>query len=296
MQTPQLWYVNVFVGDLERAIRFYGETLGLELQHDDREFGYASFAAGPVRLGVAAVPPESAEAEQAGLVGRHTGVGLGVADLEAAHRELRERGVHFPMPPEKQPWGGFMAVFADSDGNLFYLDQLRGEQSSARNAAAEESDRVGWAALERTAPDFAAAGRRLLVGDDGVSIAFLATVGARGAPHLAPVCPIFCGEHLYLSAGARTPKARDLRERGAFTLHAFLGENDEELQLSGAAAEVDDPTERAAVHAAIPFAAFERSDPVFRLAFERALWVYWERVGQPDTRAVRRRWRSGPSR
>jgi predicted enzyme related to lactoylglutathione lyase len=31
------------------------------------------------------------------------------------------------MPPTDQPWGGFMATFADPDGNVFYLDQLREE-------------------------------------------------------------------------------------------------------------------------------------------------------------------------
>jgi hypothetical protein len=44
------------------------------------------------------------------------------------------------------------------------------------------------------------------------------------------------------------------------------------------------------VHDAIPFPSFQRTDPIFRLSVERALWVYWERAGQPDTRAVRRRW------
>ncbi len=76
-------------------------------------------------------------------------------------------------------------------------------------------------------------------------------------------------------------------------LHAFLGADDEELQLAGRAEEVRTAEERAAVHAAIPFPAFDTADPVFRLSIERALWVYWERAGQPDTRAVRRRWRSG---
>ena len=151
---------------------------------------------------------------------------------------------------------------------------------------------VSWAEFERAAPDFAAAGRRLLVGSDGGAIGFLATVGRRGAPHMAPVCPIFCDDHLYLSAGIATPKVRDLRNDGAFALHAFLGQNDEEFQIAGSAAEVTDPAERGAVHDAIPFAAFNRADPIFRLVIERALWVYWERVGRPDTKAIRRRWPS----
>ncbi len=125
MQEPRIWYVNVFVSDLGRAIEFYGSTLGLALRHADREHGYASFDAGPVGLGLAQVRADSAEAP--GLVGRHTGVGLGVADLAKAYEELRRRGVRFTMPPQKQPWGGFMATFSDPDGNVFYLDQLREE-------------------------------------------------------------------------------------------------------------------------------------------------------------------------
>jgi hypothetical protein len=147
-----------------------------------------------------------------------------------------------------------------------------------------------WSEFEASAPDFGAAARRLFIGADGVAIGFLASVSARGVPHLSPVCPIFAGEHLYLSAGAHTPKAADLRGSGAYVLHAFLAANDEELQVAGRALEVRDPAERSAVHAAIPFAAFETTDPIFRLSVERALWVYWERAGQPDTKAVRRRW------
>lgn len=149
---------------------------------------------------------------------------------------------------------------------------------------------ASFAAFAQAAPDFAHAARRLLAGADGVAIGFLATASAEGRPHIAPVCPVLCGDDLYVVAVARSPKAADLRENGGFALHAFLGANDEELQLAGRAAEVTRAEERAAVHAAIRFASFDHSDPIFRLGIERALWVYWERAGQPDTKAVRRRW------
>ncbi len=154
---------------------------------------------------------------------------------------------------------------------------------------------ASWAELEADAPEFGTAGRRLLVGDDGVAIGFLATTAAQSGPHLSPVCPIFCAPHVYVSAGATTPKVADLRAAGGYVLHAFLAANDEEFQLAGRAREVVEPPERAAVHAAIRFASFERDDPIFCLDIDRALWVYWERVGQPDTRPVRRRWRAGPA-
>jgi hypothetical protein len=151
---------------------------------------------------------------------------------------------------------------------------------------------ASWSEFDKAAPEFGAAGRRLLVGPDGVAIGFLASVGAHGAPHLSPVCPIFSSTRLYVSAGAHTPKAADLRASGRYVLHALLGANDEEFQVAGRALEVSDPAECSAVHSAIPFAAFKTTDPIFQLSIERVLWVYWERVGQPDTKPIRRRWSS----
>jgi predicted enzyme related to lactoylglutathione lyase len=119
--------VNVFVSDLARAVAFYRDTLGLPLEFAEEKFGYASFSPEGIRLGLAVVDPRSPDASK--LVGRHTGVGFGVPDLDAAHRQLAAKAVHFPMAPTEQPWGGYMATFADPDGNVFYLDQLREESS-----------------------------------------------------------------------------------------------------------------------------------------------------------------------
>jgi predicted enzyme related to lactoylglutathione lyase len=114
----KIGYVNVFVTDLDRAVPFFQRTLGLELEAWDADHGFAAFSAGPVRLGLAVVRDEHRD-----LVGRHTGVGFVVADLEAEHARLASQVVAFPMPPERQSWGGFMATFTDPDGNVFYLDQ-----------------------------------------------------------------------------------------------------------------------------------------------------------------------------
>lgn len=115
----QIAYVNVFVSDLARSIAFYQGKLGLDLQFSSPEHGYASLSAGAVRLGIAVPGPDEAQ-----LIGRHTGVGLDVTDLESEHTRLSELGVNFTMPPTRQPWGGFMALLADPDGNVFYLDQI----------------------------------------------------------------------------------------------------------------------------------------------------------------------------
>ncbi len=112
-------YVNIFVSDLKPAVEFYQSTLGLMLEHSEPEYGYAAFRVGTVRLGLAVAGQEQAE-----LVGRHTGVGLAVEDLDSEYKRLTGKGVTFSMPPTKQPWGGYMALLDDADGNVFYLDQV----------------------------------------------------------------------------------------------------------------------------------------------------------------------------
>lgn len=121
MRDARIWYANVFVGDLERAVRFYRDVLGLPLVFEDAQAGYASFSPAGLPLGIARVEPDAPDFAK--LVGRHTGIGFGVPDVDAAHRELSAKSVRFPMAPARQPWGGYMATFADPDGNVFYLDQ-----------------------------------------------------------------------------------------------------------------------------------------------------------------------------
>jgi predicted enzyme related to lactoylglutathione lyase len=125
MPKLRLWYVNLFVRDLDRAVEFYQQKLGLPLRFRHDEFGYAAFATEGAGLSLARVDPAAVDAGE--LVGRHTGVGLGVPDIHSAHAELAARGVEFTMPPTRQPWGGMLATFRDPDGNVLYLDQLREE-------------------------------------------------------------------------------------------------------------------------------------------------------------------------
>ena len=121
MDNPTVWYVNVFVSDFGRALAFYRDKLGLKLVVQDADFGYASFDTKGAGFAIAAVDPDS---EQSALVGRHTGIGWVVANVDETFQALKGRGVEFPDPPKRQPWGGYMALFADPDGNVFYLDEV----------------------------------------------------------------------------------------------------------------------------------------------------------------------------
>ena len=46
----QIDYVNLFVSDLNQAVDFYQEKLGLVLQFSEPQFGDASFDVGPRSL------------------------------------------------------------------------------------------------------------------------------------------------------------------------------------------------------------------------------------------------------
>ena len=119
----RIGYVNIGVRDLDRAVAFYRDVLGFELLFADPQFHYASFSVGGLTFGVAASEVDHFSGTAPG--NRHTGIGLVVADVDAAAKELMEKGVPFPMLPAQQPWGGYMGIFGDPDGNLFYLDQAQ---------------------------------------------------------------------------------------------------------------------------------------------------------------------------
>jgi lactoylglutathione lyase len=47
----------------------------------------------------------------------------GVEDVDAAHEELKAKGVTFLRPPTDQRWGLRTAHFADPEGNLWEINQ-----------------------------------------------------------------------------------------------------------------------------------------------------------------------------
>ena len=150
-----------------------------------------------------------------------------------------------------------------------------------------------WAEFERAEPTMAALGRKL-ISNEKCQVAYLATARQDGAPRVHPVCPVLAGDHIYLAIGPQSPKLRDLRRDGRYMLHAMPGKDDAEFNIRGRATEAND----AATHATVEQAAsavglnVHAREIVFRLDIEQAATTYWERVGQPDTRPVRTRWRA----
>ncbi len=52
----------------------------------------------------------------------HSDLFFDCADIEATYAELVERGVRFPAPPDRQPWG-WWAMFEDNEGTRYALGQ-----------------------------------------------------------------------------------------------------------------------------------------------------------------------------
>jgi lactoylglutathione lyase len=111
--------VRIFVTDWARAVRFYTETVGIPAVVRDDAMGWARLDTGPGQLALERVQPGDDGGRA--LVGRFVGVSLAMPDVELAYRRLRDRGMEFPGPPERQPWGGVRAHFRDPDGNVITL-------------------------------------------------------------------------------------------------------------------------------------------------------------------------------
>jgi lactoylglutathione lyase len=113
----KLTYVIEFVADMDRAVKFYRDVLGLGLKFQSP--GWSEFSTGETSL---ALHPAS-ERNPAGSIE----LGFGVANLEKFYQEMSAKGVQFRMPPTKQDFGGMLAQFVDSEGrNCSVAEQRSG--------------------------------------------------------------------------------------------------------------------------------------------------------------------------
>ncbi|SDX72892.1 hypothetical protein SAMN05421504_103631 [Amycolatopsis xylanica] len=116
--------IVVPVTDQARAVRFWTETIGFtvttDVPYDDKGNRWieVTSADGAVALILSADPVDARPAVRDELP--TSNFFFYADDLEKTYAELTARGVDFPAPPEKQPWG-WWSMFADSEGNRFAL-------------------------------------------------------------------------------------------------------------------------------------------------------------------------------
>src|SRR3954452_13791054 len=109
-------FVSVPTQDLDRAVAFYGDTLGLRCSVHRPERNFAEFETGTVTLSV--LDPEKMGVGSFSRNANH--IALQVEDVHAARKELEARGVQF-MGDVFDTGVCHMAFLADPDGNALML-------------------------------------------------------------------------------------------------------------------------------------------------------------------------------
>lgn len=108
----RLWLTMINVSDMDRALEFYHQILGLPIALVAQMFNHAEV--GPeeplAKIGIHAGEKKSKRK-------RRTGVVFDTDDIYALYDRLRKQGVKFTLKPTKMPWGGVVADFLDPDNN-----------------------------------------------------------------------------------------------------------------------------------------------------------------------------------
>ena len=116
--------IGLFVADLDRAVAFYGETLGFELKR--RDIGFAEFHTQGVGLALWEVSDVTAalalEASPRQGLSVMVAVRVETADaVDTLHDALVRKGVPVVQAPTTHPWNARTTYFSDPDDNLWEI-------------------------------------------------------------------------------------------------------------------------------------------------------------------------------
>ena len=126
--TIALKYVNVTVNDVDEALAFYTDGLGLTVQMDVSNGGFRWVTVGSADqpgLGVVLSEPHAGRSQADGdalqallTKGQLPSIVFLTDDVDAAFERLRAHGAEVLQEPIEQPWGPKDCAFRDPSGNL----------------------------------------------------------------------------------------------------------------------------------------------------------------------------------
>ena len=112
-------FVSIPVADQNRALDFYTEKLGFTIITDQPFSEKQRWIELRIPKADTRVVLFTAEGDEK-RIGTFMNMSYECDDIEDSYKAMRDRGVEFEGPPEKQPWGTY-AIFKDSEGNRFVL-------------------------------------------------------------------------------------------------------------------------------------------------------------------------------
>lgn len=114
--------VTLAVGDLDRAVRFYSEGLGLRLKSKDERIAFFDLNGTWLALYPWDVLAEDAEVSPEGSGFRGVTLAHNVESADEVDVVLEQAvraGARLVKPGQKVFWGGYSGYFADPDGHLW---------------------------------------------------------------------------------------------------------------------------------------------------------------------------------
>ena len=115
----QLKFAGIAVRDQDAALAFWTGKVGFSVA-TDQPMGdsqrWIELRIPGAQTGIVLFTPEGHEDR----VGTFFNGSFACDDVDYTYRQMKDRGVEFEGPPEKQPWGTF-AKFKDPEGNTFVL-------------------------------------------------------------------------------------------------------------------------------------------------------------------------------
>lgn len=131
--TITLQYTNVTVNDVDEAIAFYGDALGLKVQNDVSSGEHRLVTLGTYAqpgLGIVLSDPHAGRSQADGDVmqelltkGVLPMLVFSTDDLDATFETLRSSGAEVLQEPIQQDWGPRDCAFRDPSGNMVRINQ-----------------------------------------------------------------------------------------------------------------------------------------------------------------------------